>query len=163
LSALADAMHFAGAQVLLDVSQSRRSREPAILQDEERFIEARMTLYSVRLHLARTKESPGGDPLHGYDFIAPLNTEGHLDAEEWRRSKDRCVVRRFAPREGDQRGRLLHVGKGWHFDYDTKRRDDDEPLFKLDRHLIKQGEYVSLTEHDGVSRPFKIASVTAIP
>jgi hypothetical protein len=120
-----------------------------------------MTLYSVRLQLARTKEFPEGDPRHGYDFIAPLDAEGHLSAEEWRHSKARCVVRRFAPSEGDLHGRLLHVGKGWHFDYDPKRRDDDEPLFKLDRHLIKKGEYVSLTEHDGISRPFKIVSVTA--
>jgi hypothetical protein len=121
-----------------------------------------MTLHSVRLQLARTKDFPEGNPLHGYEFVAPLDANGHLDAEEWRHNKARCVVRRFAPKEGDQHGRLLHVGKGWHFDYDPKRRDDDEPLFKLDRHLIKQGEYLSVTEHDGVDRPFKVVSVTAL-
>ena len=122
-----------------------------------------MTLYSIHLELGRTKEFPEGNPLHGYVFVAPLDAQGQLDAEEWRHSKTRCVVRRFSPGAGEMRGRLLHVGKGWHFDYDPKRRDDDEPLFKLDRHLIKQGEYLSVTEHDGVTRPFKIVSATAMP
>jgi hypothetical protein len=38
--------------------------------------------------------------------------------------------------------------------------DDDEPAFKFDRHSFTAGEYVSITEHDGVTRPFKIVSVT---
>ena len=38
-------------------------------------------------------------------------------------------------------------------------QDDDEPIFKFDRHVMKQGEYVSITEHDGVMRPFRIVSV----
>jgi hypothetical protein len=35
--------------------------------------------------------------------------------------------------------------------------DDDEPAFKLDRHSFAAGDMI--TEHDGVTRPFKIASV----
>ena len=45
-------------------------------------------------------------------------------------------------------------------DYDASQRDDDEPLYKLDRHEIRQGEYVSVTEHDGVLRTFKVAAVS---
>jgi hypothetical protein len=118
-----------------------------------------MAQYSVRLELARTKEFPDGSSLHGYEFVAPLDAQGHLSVEEWQRSKTACLVRRFNKGEADQHGRLAHVGKGWHFDYEAKNTDDDEPLFKLDRHLIKQGEYLSVTEHDGVTRPFKIVSV----
>ena len=118
-----------------------------------------MTLYSVRLELARTKEFPEGSALHGYEFVAPLDARGHLSVEEWRRSKTTCLVRRFNNGEADQNGRLAHVGKGWHFDYEARKSDDDEPLFKLDRHLIRQGEYLSVTEHDGVTRPFRIVSV----
>ena len=57
---------------------------------------------------------------------------------------------------------MIDVGRGWHFDYDAHDSDDDEPLFKLDRHIIKQGEYLSITEHDGVMRTFKIVSVRSV-
>lgn len=122
-----------------------------------------MTLYTVRLELARTKDFPEGNARRGYEFVAPLDQEGHLDAEEWRRNKARCVVNSFAEGKDGLRGKIIHIGKGWHFDYDAKTKDDDEPLFKLDRHNITEGEYVSVTEHDGVSRPFKIISVKVFP
>jgi hypothetical protein len=37
--------------------------------------------------------------------------------------------------------------------------DEDEPLLKLDRHTLVQGEYVSITEHDGVLRTFRVVGV----
>ena len=120
-----------------------------------------MTLTHVRLELARSKEFPDGSAGHGYEFTAPLDKAGHLDAEEWKTAKAKCTVRRFTAGKDAEAGRLVHVGKGWHFDYDAKDRDDDEPLFKLDRHTIKQGEYLSITEHDGVMRTFRIVSVRA--
>jgi hypothetical protein len=121
-----------------------------------------MTLYLVRLELARTKAFPDGNPLHGYEFVAPLDAQGHLDAEAWRTNKAACTVRGFASGREDEIGRLTHVGQGWHFDYDANDSDDDEPLFKLDRHTIREGEYLSILEHDGVTRPFKIASLVPI-
>ena len=121
-----------------------------------------MTLFHARLELARSKEFPEGSARHGYEFTAPLDAGGHLDAEAWKTAKAQCTVRRFTAGKDDETGRLVHVGKGWHFDYVAKANDDDEPLFKLDRHLIKQGEYLSITEHDGVMRTFKIVSVRAV-
>ncbi|MEQ1868227.1 MAG: hypothetical protein ABL996_26725, partial [Micropepsaceae bacterium] len=100
-----------------------------------------------------------GSSLYGYEFTAPLNADGHLDAEAWKATKPACTVRRFARGAADEHGRMVHVGKGWHFDYDAKHTEDDERVFKLDRHIIRQGEYLSITEHDGVTRTFKIASV----
>ena len=41
--------------------------------------------------------------------------------------------------------------------------DDDESLFKFDRHIFKEGEYVGITEHDGVTRPFRVAWVRTPP
>ncbi len=120
-----------------------------------------MTLFHVRLELARSKEFPNGSSLHGYELVAPLDAAGHLDAEIWKAKKPACTVRRFTRGAADEHGRLVHVGKGWHFDYDAKNTDDDERVFKLDRHVIKVGEYLSITEHDGVMRTFKIASVRA--
>jgi hypothetical protein len=111
------------------------------------------------MELARTKEFPEGHAGHGYEFVAPLDEQGKLSPKEWLANKTRCVVRRFAPGAADEHGRFAHVGKGWHFDYDAHTRDDDEPLFKLDHHPIKEGYYLSVTEHDGKSRPFKIVAV----
>jgi hypothetical protein len=121
-----------------------------------------MTFYSVRLELARSKEAPEGDAGHGYTFIAPLDPSGHLDAAVWKTSKAKCVVTRFTRSSDEQKGLLAHVGLGWHFDYDPQRREDDEPLFKLDRHAVKEGEYLSITEHDGVLRTFKVVSVKLV-
>ena len=58
-----------------------------------------------------------------------------------------------------QQGALLHLGPDrWVFSYE-KGREDDEPAFKFDRHRFVPGEYVSVTEHDGVTRPFRVAAV----
>ena len=121
-----------------------------------------MALFHVRLELARSKEFPEGSSLHGYEFTAPLNADGHLDGEAWRGSKSSCTVRCFTRGKADENGRLVHAGKGWHFDYDASSTDDDERVFKLDRHVIKLGEYLSITEHDGVTRTFKIAHIRKV-
>ena len=121
-----------------------------------------MALFNVRLELARSKELPNGSSMHGYELVAPLDADGHLDAEAWKAKKSACTVRRFTRGEEDEHGRLIHVGKGWHFDYDAEATDDDERVFKLDRHQIRQGEYLSITEHDGVMRTFRIVSVRAV-
>jgi hypothetical protein len=33
----------------------------------------------IRLELARSKEFPAGSANHGYEFVAPLDAEGHID------------------------------------------------------------------------------------
>ena len=43
--------------------------------------------------------------------------------------------------------------------YDSDGQDDDEPGFKFDSHVFKPGEYVSIREHDGRMRTFKVAAV----
>jgi hypothetical protein len=117
-----------------------------------------MSLMTIRLELARTAQAPQGDSRHGYEFVAPLDSAGHIDAAEWARFKAHCMVRRFHPGQEDRTGELRHVGRGWRFDYDKDRSDDDEPFFKLDRHRIAPGLYVTITE-DGVERPFRVVQV----
>jgi hypothetical protein len=116
-------------------------------------------LKQVRLELARCDGFPQGSQDHGYELIAPLFADGSLAAGLWRDEKEKCTVRRFWEGEPDQCGFLRHLGRGWRFDYDRKTTDDDEPIFKLDRHHVTPGAYITITEHDGVERPFKIVSV----
>ncbi len=118
-----------------------------------------MTLMTIRLELGRTMDFPDGDARHGYEFTAPLDRHGHLDAQAWGTQKQHCTVRSFRPGREDRSGMLRHVGQGWRFDYVPGQSEDDEPFFKLDRHVIAPGLYVTVAE-DGAQQPFRIVSVT---
>jgi hypothetical protein len=117
-------------------------------------------LKRIRLELARGPGFPEGSRAHGYELVAPLTEDGHLDAEEWRAHHRRCTVRRFWSGEGDEHGHLVHRGERWAFHYDGRSPPPDEPIFKLDRHRFAEGEYVSITEHDGVQRAFRVATIS---
>ena len=119
-----------------------------------------MSLNKIRLELARTPEYPEGSAECGYEFIAPLDRSGHLDPKAWAKDKTQCTVRRFWLHEDDEHGRLTHHHGGiWAFSYQGD--DDEEPIFRLDKHVFQPGAYVSVTEHDGVARPFKVVGVKA--
>jgi hypothetical protein len=121
--------------------------------------EPKMTLKRIRLELARTRDFPEGSASHGYEFVAPLDKRGHLDSAAWSKSKSACTVRRFWNHEPDEHGVLIHRKDGaWAFSY-APGDDDDEPIFKFDKHLFNAGEYVTVTEHDGVARPFRVVQV----
>lgn len=119
-----------------------------------------MTLKRIRLELARDHDYPNGSSQHGYEFAAPLDDAGHLDAVEWRKARERCRVKRFWGKQPIEVGHLVHRrGGSWAFDYDPNRKEDDEPGFKFDAHRFIPGEYVSITEHDHVQRTFRVISV----
>jgi hypothetical protein len=119
-----------------------------------------LSLMKIRLELARTAELPEGSREYGYEFIAPLTSDGHLDLESWRREREACRVHRFWHGEDDEYGQLRHYGgEHWAFHYDRMEEEEDEPIFRFDRHRFVQGEYVSITEHDGVQRAFLVIEV----
>ena len=122
-----------------------------------------MSLKRIRLELARTRAFPEGSPSHGYEFIAPLDTKGHLDPRGWTKAKAACTVRRFWNSAPDEHGMLIHRRDGkWAFSY-APGEDDDEPFFRFDKHAFVEGEYVTVTEHDGIARPFRVAEVRPSP
>jgi hypothetical protein len=117
-------------------------------------------LRKIRLELARTPEFPEGNPECGYEMVLPLDKDGHLDATEWRCHREACTVRRFWQHEKDEHGLLIHTRyRTWAFSY-APGEGDDEPLFRLDSHRLQPAEYVSVTEHDGVTRPFRVVSIS---
>lgn len=119
-----------------------------------------MALNTVRLELARNPDFPDGSSEHGYEFTAPLDGEGLLDHEAWQAARKQCTVRRFWDGQPDETGHLVHTRRRtWAFHYDGHDDDDDEPIFKFDRHHFVEGEYVSITEYDGVQRTFRVAKV----
>jgi hypothetical protein len=119
-----------------------------------------MSLKRIRLELARTPDFPDGSSTCGYEFVAPLDGRGHLDSSAWPQAKAVCTVRRFWNGAADEHGVLIHRKDGlWAFSY-APGDDDDEPIFKFDRHLFTVDEYVTVTEHDGVARPFRVVEVS---
>ena len=121
-----------------------------------------MTLKRIRLELVRTPEFPEGHPGCGYEFTAPLDRKGKLDTAGWAREKDHCGVRRFWQSTIDEHGSLVHHrGNQWAFAW-PGGADNEEPIFRLDEHAITVGGYISVTEHDGVSRPFRVVAVERV-
>jgi len=121
-----------------------------------------MHLKKIRLELARVAGSPGGNPNYGYEFVAPLDDKGRLDAEAWPEVGQLCTMRHFAPGAEDVHGELIYRSHGeWAFSY-RPGDSDDEVIYRLAKHRLREGEYVSVTEHDGVSRPFKIVSIETL-
>ena len=59
----------------------------------------------------------------------------------------------------DEAGQLVKVGRGWALSYDPGTEVDDEPLFRLEKHRFTTGEYISITEHDGIQRTFRVVFV----
>jgi hypothetical protein len=118
----------------------------------------------IRLDLARSKEFPVGSARHGYEFVAPLDAKGHIDARLWEQHRDHCGVRRFWEGEDDQVGRLVHKPGGaeharWVFDYDTSTTEDDEAGYRFAAHAFVPGEYVSIRDEDGETHTFRVVSV----
>jgi hypothetical protein len=121
-------------------------------------------LKRIRLNLARSKEFPSGSARHGYEFVAPLDADGHIDVELWRKHRDHCRVRRFWEGEPDEVGRLVHRPGGagharWVFDYEGVAEEDDEAGYRFGAHAFRPGEYVSIRDEDGEMHTFQVVSV----
>lgn len=123
---------------------------------------SKAVLKRIRLNLARTAQFPAGSDRHGYIFTAPLDSDGHLDAEGWKQYRDRCRVVRFWAGEEEDIGHLVHRGTAWGFHYDVAGDEGDEFGYRLGSHSFKLGEYVSIRDEDEEMHTFQVASVTEI-
>ena len=70
------------------------------------------TLKRIALTLARSKDFPDGSNQIGYDLVAPLNDDGHIDLPAWKKHRTACSVRHFSPAEDDRTGLLVHKAGG---------------------------------------------------
>jgi hypothetical protein len=117
-------------------------------------------MQTVRLEMARCHEFAEGSSAHGYELHLPLTPSGKLDRDFWLNHREGGGFRRFWGDE-EERGLLRHGRKGWALSFEPHREDDqDEMIFKGDQHRFIAGEYISITERDGVTRTFRIAAVT---
>jgi hypothetical protein len=125
---------------------------------------AEKMLRHIRLELARDHDFPNGSRDRGYELVAPLDADGHISADAWRATKDRCRVRRFWAHEPGEVGHLVHKpGGAWAFHYDIHGdAQHDETGFHLQTHRFAPGEYISIKEQDGVLRTFRVIGVAEL-
>jgi len=122
-------------------------------------------LKKVTLHAARSKLFPEGSIRHGYNFIAPLTADGHIDLEAWKGRRGECFARRFWGDEPDERGLLVHRAGGrggstWRFELGVgSKLDEEEDGFRFDDHAFREGEYVSIRDEDAELVTFRVVSV----
>jgi hypothetical protein len=126
-----------------------------------------MDLNRILLNLARSRDFPNGSSRHGYDFIAPLDPQGHIDPILWKKYRDYCRVRRFWEGEDDEIGRLVHKPGGaeharWVFDYNPDDDEDDEAGYKFGTHAFLPDEYVSIGGQGGKLHTFRVISVDPV-
>ena len=122
-------------------------------------------LRKVVLHAARSKEFPEGSIRHGYDFIAPLTEDGHIDLGAWRQHQNECFAHRFWADEPTLSGLLVHRAGGrggstWAFEWKSGDAvEEEEEGYRFGDHAFRVGEYVSVRETDGRMLTFRVASV----
>jgi len=122
-------------------------------------------LRKVTLHAARSKEFPDGSIRHGYDFVAPLTEDGHIDLEAWKAHRGECFAHRFWAGEPTMQGLLVHSADGlggstWAFEWKSPRRGgEEEEGFRFGDHAFRVGEYVSVREAEGDLLTFRVVSV----
>ena len=116
-------------------------------------------LQKIRLNLARDADHPNGTNTRGYEFAAPLDAKGHIDADAWKRLRDHCRVLRFWDDETET-GHLVHrPGGSWAFVYDLAGTDDVEAGYRFATHAFVPGEYVSISDEDGHLATFQVVTV----
>lgn len=123
-----------------------------------------MSLSRIVMRLARNPgtEFAEGDDHRGYTLTAPLTPDRRLDVEAWRKTRDRCVVRRFAPDEDAVEGRLARRGETWFFDYDDEGGEPDEAVYRLGDHTFGVGDYVTITDQSGRPLTHKVTEAIAV-
>jgi hypothetical protein len=109
----------------------------------------------IRLELGRTPEFPEGSASRAYLLRLPLSADGLIDEAAIAQRPAMATVRRFWPNEADQQGYLIRKGNGWAFSY-ALGEGDDEAVFHLESHPLRAGEYVTLTEPNGVRFPYRV-------
>lgn len=118
-----------------------------------------MTLYNVRLQMAREPGAPEGNANRGYQLVLPLDGSMRIDADAWKEDPKACTVERFWDGETTELGYLERRKDGqWVFDYDFEDEDDDEAGYRLGEHSFNVGDYVSIAGQDGQMHTFTVVS-----
>jgi hypothetical protein len=120
----------------------------------------------IHLELARSKDHVEGSEGEGYDFVAPLDEAGHISVAGWHAERGRCFVHKLEHGRISDKGLLVHKAGGegggtWAFEYpELQGADDEDRGYHFASRAFTPGEYVSLLEHDGVTRTYRVKTVS---
>jgi hypothetical protein len=108
-----------------------------------------------------------GSSRHGYDFVAPLDPQGHIDPVLWKKYRDYCRIRRFWDGEDDEIGHPVHEPGGadrarWVFDYSEDEDGVDEAGYRFEAHAFWPCEYVSINGQDRKLHTFRVVTVDPV-
>jgi len=120
----------------------------------------RMGWYRIRLDLARTRAFPEGSRAHHLVLCVPLDPLQIVDADAVRSAPARATVVRSQPDQPETRGYLIPKAGGWVFS--GGGRGGGEPLFHVEAHPLRVGEFVTVTEPDGAALTYEITSCEAL-
>src|SRR4029450_1796775 len=117
-------------------------------------------LKRIRLALARSKEFPMGSARHGYEFVAPIDSKGHIDPQLWQKYQQHCGVRRFWKGPEEEIGDLgtSRAARSTRDGFSTTihARPTMTRLDTASAPAFAPGEYVSIDGHEGGSHTFKV-------
>jgi hypothetical protein len=114
----------------------------------------------IRIVLAREPGHPEGDDEVAYILVAPLDSEGLIDAKLWRAHREACRVSRHRPNEAEQLGHLVRrSGGGWSFHYRGAADLPDEVGFHFTDERFNVGEYVSVSER-GMMHTYRVSTTS---
>ncbi len=113
----------------------------------------------ISLELAREPGHPDGEHDVGYVIVAPVRSDGLIDADIWKKHREACRIVRRRPNEQDELGHLVHhPGGAWSFHYNGEVNLPDEAGYHFaDEHFVT-GEYVSINER-GKMHTYRVTSV----
>jgi hypothetical protein len=113
----------------------------------------------IRLELARTTDFPEGSASRAYLLRLPLGEDGHIDERAIAAEPNQATVRRFWPSQPDMIGHVIRTPNGWALSYEAGEADDGT-VFHVETHPIRLGEHLAVTEPDGRTLLFRVASVS---
>jgi hypothetical protein len=117
-----------------------------------------MGLKLIRLELVRSKSGHVTDHRHSYTFQASLTPGGELMIDGYGAVSRLCKVIKSEPETGLHKGFLVLTSDGWMLSCDGSDSGHCS-LNRLEARSLSEGDYVSITEDDGVSRTFEVVSV----
>ncbi|APR53952.1 hypothetical protein CA223_16125 [Sphingomonas koreensis] len=120
-----------------------------------------MTWHLIRLDLARADAYPDGSHEHCYLLRLPLDDAGLIDQAALHAAPEQATVLRSRPDQPERTGHVGRAGAGWVFSYEPGE-GDDEALFHLETHPLREGDFLTLTEASGETLCFEVISSRAL-
>jgi hypothetical protein len=122
-----------------------------------------MAVVRITLALTAGPGLPEGSTAHRYEIELALDSGGHPDAAAWLADPEPWRARRIQPDTDPVQGDVQHEpDHGWSirfFGTAAEGPDAPETMFDCGSDPVRPGEYVTVTEPDGVEWTYRVVAV----